>query len=52
MLTLGIAFIFFLLSPIFNLANIIVVGNEKISSDTIISLSQIQLGENNLIQLN
>ncbi len=46
MLSLGIAFMFFLLSPVFNIKEIIVTGNEKISTDTIISLSQIQFEDN------
>ena len=46
MLSLGIAFICFLLSPIFNIKEIVVTGNEKISTETIISLSQIQIEEN------
>lgn len=33
-------------SPLFNIGNITVIGNEKISSNEIISLSQIQKGEN------
>ena len=40
----GIAY--FLLSPIFNITNIKVDGNEKISSEEIISLSQLKKGEN------
>lgn len=40
------AFIFFMMSPLFNISNIEVIGNDKISSDTIISLSKIKLGEN------
>lgn len=40
------SFIFFMMSPLFNLSEIIVVGNEKIATDTIISLSQLQIGEN------
>ena len=39
-------FCFALISPIFNIANIDVIGNEKITSDTIVSLSQLQMGEN------
>mgnify|MGYP004507096215 CR=1 FL=1 len=37
---------FALISPIFNVADIEVKGNEKIASDTIISLSQLQIGQN------
>lgn len=40
----GIAY--FLLSPIFNITNINVSGNEKISSEEILSLSQLQKNEN------
>ena len=38
--------IFALLSPIFNIQSISVIGNEKISSETIISLSSLQNGQN------
>lgn len=37
---------FALISPIFNVTEINVTGNEQISSDTIISLSQLQIGQN------
>lgn len=40
------SFIFFMMSPLFNLSEITVVGNEKIATDSIISLSQLQIGEN------
>lgn len=40
------AFIFFMMSPLFNIVEIKVSNNQKISSETIISLSGIQLGEN------
>lgn len=40
------AIIFFMMSPLFNVAEIEVVNNNKISKETIISLSRIQLGEN------
>lgn len=40
------SFVFFMMSPLFNLATIQVVNNEKISSDTIVSLSGLKLGEN------
>lgn len=40
------AFIYFMMSPLFNLAEIQVVNNEKISTDTIISLSKLTIGEN------
>ena len=39
-------FIFAMVSPIFNITKIEVVGNEKIETNTIISLSGIQTGEN------
>lgn len=38
--------IYFLLSPYFNIKNITTTGNEKITSEEIISLSGIQLNEN------
>ena len=38
--------IFAMLSPIFNITNIEVVGNTKISSDTIISLSGLNINQN------
>ena len=38
--------IYFLLSPFFNIKNIIVEGNQKISQEEIISLSGIQIEEN------
>lgn len=41
-----ILFIIFLLSPVFNITEITVTGNEKISTDEIISLSKIQSGTN------
>lgn len=37
---------FALVSPIFNVTDIKVTGNNKINSDTIVSLSQIQTGQN------
>lgn len=37
---------FFLLSPIFNIKNINVSGNSKISSEEILSLSQLRKDEN------
>ncbi len=40
------SFIFFMMSPLFNLVEIKVIGNEKITQDTIISLSKVQIGEN------
>ncbi len=38
--------IFFMMSPLFNIVEIKVNNNEKISKETVISLSKIQLGEN------
>lgn len=40
------SFIYFMMSPLFNLASIEVINNQKISSDTIISLSELKIGEN------
>lgn len=40
------ALMFFLMSPIFNISSIEVENNQKISEQTYISLSQIQLGQN------
>lgn len=37
---------FALISPIFNITDIQVIGNNKINSDTIISLTQLQIGQN------
>ncbi len=38
--------IYFLLSPFFNIKNITIIGNEKITQETIISLSEIKLEQN------
>lgn len=40
------SFIYFMSSPLFNLASIEVVNNEKISTDAIKSLSELKIGEN------
>lgn len=40
------SFIFFMMSPLFDLVEIQVTGNDHISQDTIISLSEIQIGDN------
>ena len=40
------SFIYFMMSPLFNLAEIQVSNNEKVSTDTIISLSNLTMGEN------
>lgn len=45
-LALVASFIYFMMSPLFNLAEIQVQNNEKISTDTIISLSNLTIGEN------
>lgn len=44
--SLIIAIIYFLLSPIFNINEVKVAGNEKITENQIISLSGIKLGDN------
>lgn len=44
--TICIAIILFLLSPVFNISKIEVENNSKITTESYISLSQIQLGEN------
>lgn len=46
LVTLCIASILFLLSPVFNITKIEVENNSKIAQETYISLSQIQVGEN------
>lgn len=38
--------VFFLMTPLFNITDIVVIGNEKITSDEIISLSQIGIYDN------
>ncbi len=38
--------IFFMISPLFNIREIQVVGNQRVSKDTIISLSRLSIGEN------
>lgn len=43
---LAASFVFFMMSPLFNVSQIQVINNEKINSDTIISLSEIKIGEN------
>ena len=45
-LLITIVVIFALTAPIFNITNIQVEGNEKVSSDTILSLSGLKKGEN------
>lgn len=46
LLALVASFIFFMMSPLFNIQEIEVISNEQISADTIISLSNITKGEN------
>lgn len=41
-----VAIIIFMMSPLFDLVQIEVANNEKVSSETIISLSEIKIGEN------
>lgn len=43
--------IYFLTTPIFNIINIEVTGNKKISADTYISLTQIQLNSTNIFAI-
>jgi len=40
------SFIYFMMSPLFNLTEVQIAGNEKLSTDTIISLSNLTIGEN------
>ena len=42
--------IYYLTTPVFNVSNIIVYGNEKNSTDTYISLSKINLNETNIFE--
>ena len=46
LVALAISIVMFMMSPLFNLSEIQVINNEKLSSDTIISLSEIQIGDN------
>lgn len=46
LMALVASFIFFMMSPLFNVSEISVSNNQTISSDMIISLSGIQIGEN------
>ncbi len=46
LIALIVAAIFFVMSPVFDLIQIDVLNNNKISKETIISLSQIQIGQN------
>lgn len=43
---LVVAIIFFMMSPLFDITGVEVIGNEKISKETILSLSGISLGDN------
>lgn len=45
-IALIIALLFFLMSPLFNLSQIDVVNNQKLSRETIISLSNLEIGQN------
>ena len=45
-LALVASFIYFMMSPLFNLVEVQVNNNEKVSTDTIISLSNLMIGEN------
>ena len=40
------AIVFFMMSPLFDITGVEVIGNEKISKETILSLSGISLGDN------
>lgn len=40
------SFVYFMMSPLFNLTTIEVVNNQKVSTDTIISLSELTIGDN------
>lgn len=46
LIALVASFIFFMMSPLFNLVEISVIGNDKIGVDMLISLSELQIGEN------
>lgn len=40
------SFVFFMMSPLFNVTEITVIGNNSITSQTIVSLSGLEIGEN------
>lgn len=46
LLALLASIIMFMMSPLFNLSEVQVINNEKISSDSIISLSELNIGDN------
>lgn len=45
-IVLLVALVFFMMSPLFNVTEITVLGNTGVSTETIISLSQIEIGNN------
>lgn len=45
-IVLLVALVFFMMSPLFNVTEIIVLGNNGVPTETIISLSQIEIGSN------
>lgn len=45
-IVLLVALVLFMMSPLFNVVEVIVVGNNGVPTDTIISLSQIEIGDN------
>ena len=45
-IVLLVALVFFLMSPLFNVTEVIVLGNNGVSKETITSLSQIEIGTN------
>lgn len=46
LLALGASIIMFMMSPLFNLSEVQVLNNEKLSSESIVSLSELNIGEN------
>lgn len=46
LLALGASIIMFMMSPLFDLSEVQVLNNEKLSSETIVSLSELNIGEN------
>ena len=46
LLALAASIIMFMMSPLFNLLEVQVINNEKLSSESIISLSELNIGEN------
>lgn len=45
-IALLVALVFFMMSPLFNITEVIVIGNDRVSEETITSLSQIEIGGN------